>query len=208
MKVAGIFRQYIWLVETIHRFRRITLSELNELWVKTEMSGGIPMHRSLFNRHRKAIEEMFGLCIECKRSGNEYPYYIENEEALLDDNIQHWMLDSLSISNLLMESQSLKDRIILEKIPAGKQFLKPCGIGIVPFKFRCDLPFFIQIALKAAFGHAVTETNDGNGIRKLAVGLFFQNLIQYFHFRLLEKWSYVESMKTLYHVTFRFATKK
>lgn len=125
MKVAGIFRQYIWLVETIHRFRRITLSELNELWVKTEMSGGIPMHRSLFNRHRKAIEEMFGLCIECKRSGNEYPYYIENEEALLDDNIQHWMLDSLSISNLLMESQSLKDRIILEKIPAGKQFLKP-----------------------------------------------------------------------------------
>jgi hypothetical protein len=124
MKAAGIFRQYIWLVETIYRFRRITLNELNEQWVKTEMSGGIPMHRSLFNRHRKAIEDMFGLCIECKRCGNEYPYYIENEEALKDDNIQHWMLDSLSISNLLMESQSLKDRIILEKIPAGKQFLQ------------------------------------------------------------------------------------
>ena len=64
MKVSGIFRQYIWLVNTIHRAQRITLSEINERWVKTELSGGMPMHRSLFSRHRKAIEEMFDINIE------------------------------------------------------------------------------------------------------------------------------------------------
>jgi hypothetical protein len=125
MKVAGIFRQYIWLVNTIHRARRITLSEINERWVKTELSGGMPMHRSLFSRHRKAIEEMFELCIECERRGNEYFYYIENEEVLENNNLEHWMLDSLSVGNLLMESSSLRQRIRLDSIPAGKMYLEP-----------------------------------------------------------------------------------
>ena len=125
MKTTEIFRQYIWLVDTIHRFRRITLNEINERWVRTEMSGGIPMHRSFFSRHRKAIEDIFELCIECEKSGKEYFYFIENEEVLKNNNLQHWMFDSLSIGNLLMESNSLKDRIALENIPAGKQHLQP-----------------------------------------------------------------------------------
>jgi hypothetical protein len=124
MKLAELFREHIWLVENIRRARRITLKEINERWVKTEMSGGLPMHRSFFHRHRNAIERMFGICIECKRSGNEYFYYIENEEVLKTDKLQHWMLDSLSIGNLFMESISLQKRIALEKIPAGKQFLQ------------------------------------------------------------------------------------
>ena len=125
MKPAEIFKQYIWLTDTIRRARRITLEELNRRWRKTEMSGGLTMPRSTFNRHRKAIEEMFDLCIGCERKGADYYYYIENMEVLKDDNLQHWMLDSLTVGNLLMESSALKNRIVLENIPAGKQFLKP-----------------------------------------------------------------------------------
>ncbi len=124
MKSEEHFREYIWLVETIRRARRIKLKEINERWVESEMSGGLPMYRSFFQRHRNAIERMFGICIECERSGNEYFYYIENEEVLENGNLQCWMLDSLSIGNLLMGSTSLKKRIGLEKIPAGKQFLQ------------------------------------------------------------------------------------
>ena len=83
------------------------------------------MSRTTFNRHWKAIEEMFDLSIECQCCGKKSYYYIENKEVLENDNLQHWMLDSLSIGNLLMESSSLKDRIVLEKIPAGKEFLYP-----------------------------------------------------------------------------------
>ena len=82
------------------------------------------MNRITFNRHRIAIEEMFDISIECKRKGG-YLYYIENEEVFTDSNLQHWLLDSLSISNMLMESSSLKSRIMLENIPAGKEYLPP-----------------------------------------------------------------------------------
>ena len=124
MKASEIFKQYIWLTDTIYRSGGISLQELNERWVRTEMSGGVPMTRMTFNRHKMAIEEIFGLCIECQRKGGYY-YYIENEEVLKNNNLQDWLLDSLSISNMLMESGSLKDRIVLENIPAGKEYLQP-----------------------------------------------------------------------------------
>ena len=124
MKASEIFKQYIWLTDTIYRSGGISLQELNERWVRTEMSGGVPMTRMTFNRHKMAIEEIFGLCIECQRKGGYY-YYIENEEVLKNNNLQDWLLDSLSISNMLMESGSLKDRIMLENIPAGKEYLQP-----------------------------------------------------------------------------------
>lgn len=124
MKANEIFKQYIWLTDTIYHSGGISLQELNERWVRTEMSGGVPMSRMTFNRHKAAIEEIFGLCIECQRKGG-YFYYIENEEVLKNNKLQHWLLDSLSISNMLMESGSLKNRILLENIPAGKEYLRP-----------------------------------------------------------------------------------
>lgn len=124
MKPSVIFKQYIWIINTIYRSKSITLQELNERWMQTNMSGGLPMNRITFNRHRASIEEMFDISIECQRKGGYY-YYIENEEILKNNNLQHWLLDSLSISNMLMESSSLKDRIMLENIPAGKEYLSP-----------------------------------------------------------------------------------
>ena len=105
--------------------KRLTLNEINERWMQTDMSGGLPMSRTTFNRHRLAIEEMFDLCIGCKESGRKSYYYIENIDVLENDKLQHWMLDALSIGKLLMENITLKDRIVLEKIPAGKHFLNP-----------------------------------------------------------------------------------
>lgn len=124
MKPSGIFKQYIWIINTIYRSKHISLQELNDRWIQTDMSGGIPMNRITFNRHRLAIEEMFDISIECQRKGG-YFYYIANEEVFTDNNLQHWLLDSLSISNMLMESSSLKNRIMLENIPAGKEYLYP-----------------------------------------------------------------------------------
>ena len=124
MKPSGIFKQYIWLINTIYRSGKITLQELNNRWIRTDMSGGMPMNRITFNRHRIAIEEMFDISIECQRKGG-YLYYIENKEVFKDNNLQQWLLDSLSISNMLMESSSLKQRILLESIPSGKEHLQP-----------------------------------------------------------------------------------
>ena len=122
MKASEIFRLYTWLGETFYRYKEITLHELNERWVKTEMSGGVPMLRQTFNRHREAMQEIFGFSIECNKSKNSY--YIANNDSLIHNDFQSWMLDTLSISNMLMESGSLKERIVLEHIPAGKGYLR------------------------------------------------------------------------------------
>ena len=41
MTTPILFKEYIWLVETIHKARKITFADLNERWLETEMSGGV-----------------------------------------------------------------------------------------------------------------------------------------------------------------------
>ena len=124
MKIAEIFKQYIWITETLYRTGGLSFQELNERWMKTKISGGLPIPRTTFIRHKGDIEDMFGVNIECQRKGG-YFYYIENNDFTHNNHLQEWMLDSLSISSMLMESTSLQNRIILENIPAGKEYLQP-----------------------------------------------------------------------------------
>ena len=117
MKSYALFQQYIWLVDTIHRAGKLTLEEINRRWLMTEMSEGLPIARSTFNRHRDAILDMFGVIIECDKKDG-FRYYIDNEEVLEEDTIQNWMLSTLSVNSLLSESKSVHDRILLESIPS------------------------------------------------------------------------------------------
>lgn len=122
MKSYALFQQYIWLVNTIYRARRITLEEINRKWVDTEMSEGLPMVRSTFNRHKDAIEDMFGIYIECDRRDG-FRYHIGNAEVLEEDSIQNWMLNTLSVSGILNESRAMNDKILLETIPSSGEHL-------------------------------------------------------------------------------------
>lgn len=117
MKSYALFQQYIWLVNTIHRYRKLTLEEINRHWIETEMSDGLPIARSTFNRHRDAILDMFGVIIECDRKDG-FRYYIYNSEVLEEDTIQNWMLSTLSVNSMLAESRGVHERILLERIPS------------------------------------------------------------------------------------------
>ena len=123
MKPALIFQQYIWLINTFRRYGRLTLDELNERWMHDEVAEGNPLSRSSFNRHRDAILDMFGVVIECDTKAG-YKYYIYNPEVLDDDSLERWMLSTLTVGGVLSDSVSLKDRIILENVPAGEEFLQ------------------------------------------------------------------------------------
>ena len=123
MTTPLLFREYIWLVNTIYRAKKISLSEINEKWVDTDMSGGVEFSRTTFHRHRIAIEEMFGIYIDCDRKDG-FKYYIGNEYVLQENSVQNWMLSTLSVSSLLAESMSLNERILLENVPSGGEKLK------------------------------------------------------------------------------------
>lgn len=122
MKTYDLFKEYLWLVDTLHRRGRLKLAEINELWLRTEMSEGVPMARSTFNRHRDAILDMFGIVIECDRKDG-FQYYIYNEEVLEEESIQNWMLSTLSVNSLLAESKGVHERILLERIPSDGENL-------------------------------------------------------------------------------------
>ena len=123
MKIPTLFKEYIWLIETIHQAGKITFAEINRKWQRREESGGVEFSRTTFNRHRDAILDMFGVIIECDKKDG-YRYYIYNKEVLSEDTVANWLFATLSVGNMLDENVGVQDRILLESIPSGGTHLK------------------------------------------------------------------------------------
>ena len=118
----NLLNKYVWLVETIYKAKKITFEEINEKWLANDLSEGIELALRTFHKWRIAAEEMFGLIIECERKGG-YHYYIANAHELKGCNIRNWLLNTISVSNVLIDNQHMKDRILLEEIPSGQEYL-------------------------------------------------------------------------------------
>ena len=121
MKASALFKQYVWLVDTIRRCKRITLADLNQRWMHTELSEGRPLSRTTFNRHRSEVEEIFGIVIGCDADNC---YYIVSSDVIHTDTVQQWMLSTLTVSNIVGEARNLHDRILLESIPTEGELLR------------------------------------------------------------------------------------
>ena len=128
MKPAQIFHQYIWIINTLRAYRKMTFEELNQKWIDDDVADGNPLQRSSFNRHRDAILDMFGLIIDCEPK--TYKYYISNKEVLGDDSIERWLFSTLTVHGVLADSASIQERIILESAPEGEEYLDTIIRGI------------------------------------------------------------------------------
>ena len=166
MKSYALFQEYIWLVNTIHKAGKITLEEINRRWTQTEVSEGVPIVRSTFNRHRDAIEDMFGIIIECDKKDG-FRYYVDNSDVLEEDSIQNWMLSTLSVNSILAENKGVHNRIVLEPIPSDGENLhkfidamkKGLRIKVTYRKYGMDAssemvvdPFFVKLTNKRWYG--------------------------------------------------------
>ena len=131
MKVYETFKEYIWLVNTIRKAGKICFEEIQEKWLETELSGGVEDAKSTFHRHKDAIQAIFGIYIDCDRK-NGYKYFIGNDEVLNEDSVQNWMVSTLTVNNIVGESLSVQNRIVLEQIP--------CDVTLQEImKFYCGL---------------------------------------------------------------------
>ena len=45
MTTPALFKEYIWLVNTIYQAGKISLIDINKKWLRTEMSGGLELGR-------------------------------------------------------------------------------------------------------------------------------------------------------------------
>lgn len=115
----------VWIVETIYKARKITFEDLNRKWIdNVDLSGGEEMLKRTFHKWKWSIFDTFGLVIECEKSA-PYRYYIEKVDDMKRGSIENWLLSTYSVSNSLIESKSIKDRILLEEIPSGREYLDP-----------------------------------------------------------------------------------
>ena len=86
----SLITKYVWVIETIYRRRKISFKELNELWLRDDISRGVDIPKRTFDNWRHVIWDMFGINIVNENRG-EYHYYIENEEDISKNGLRSWL---------------------------------------------------------------------------------------------------------------------
>lgn len=118
----NLLNKNVCLVETIYKAKRISFEEINQRWLDNDKSEGKPLSIRTFHIWRVAIEEMLGLIIE-NEQGGQYRYYIQNADELRNGSIRSWIFNPLTVSNLMIDNVSIKDKVLFEEIPDGEQYL-------------------------------------------------------------------------------------
>ena len=117
----NLVNRYVWLVDTISRYGRITLKDLNKAWLRSEISEGKPLARRTFFHYRDGVEKMFDINIQCDKS--TFEYYIDTSGEEHNARLQSWLVDSVSISGMLSGAHDISGRIMLENVPSARQYL-------------------------------------------------------------------------------------
>lgn len=115
-----LINRYVWLVDTIRRYGRISRHELDACWRRSSLGNGRPMPRRTFYNYRQGVEQLFGLTIECDPA--TYEYYISEEDPH-DRSVTDWLLDSSAMSHVLTGARDVAGKIFLEEVPSARAFL-------------------------------------------------------------------------------------
>ena len=117
------FKSYIWLLETLQSRGPLTLAQIRQLWRRSAVNElGSDLPSRTFANHIGAISDIFGIDIVCDRKDNTY--HIDNEDDLGGSGIRDWLMEALSLNNLINESASLRTRLLFESEPSSHRFLK------------------------------------------------------------------------------------
>lgn len=115
-----LFRRYVWLVDVIRHAEKITYEEISNLWktspLNTDQS---PLALRTFHNHREAIEHLFGIRILCNRSDHNR-YYVADDNNMDTTRLKVWMLQTLSLSNIINRANDVEKRIVLDITPEEK----------------------------------------------------------------------------------------
>lgn len=118
----NLIGRYIWLVDTLRSYGRLTRSQINDLWQRSSLSDGNPLPERTFYHYRRGIEETFNIDISCNGKGE---YYIDEETLGNNSGLTDWLLDSYAVNNLLTESPDIAERVEIEEVPSAREYLQP-----------------------------------------------------------------------------------
>ena len=124
--VELLLKRYLWLIDTLKRGGEMTYDEIAKQWDKSSINDcGSALSKRTFYNHCQAVARHFGIDIECRRGRGLNLYSIANPEAIEENSLTKWALDSFSLGELLIGNASIADKILLEEIPSGREWLEP-----------------------------------------------------------------------------------
>lgn len=120
----GQIDKYIWLVDTIRRYGRITRKDIDGCWSRSQFgqgSKGIP--RRTFCNYREAAENLFNVEIVCDPA--TFEYYISRDENEHSEGVTDWLLNTAVTNEVLSGSRDVSSKIFVENVPSAREFLAP-----------------------------------------------------------------------------------
>lgn len=115
-----LINKYVWIVDTLTRYDRLSRTELNELWKRSAYGDGNDMPERTFYYYRRAIEENFHIDILCDKSGR---YYIDQDQRQENRNVTNWLLESYAANTAMKESAIPAGRVSVEDVPSAREYL-------------------------------------------------------------------------------------
>ncbi len=121
--MKNYFKSYIWLLETLQTNGPMTLAQIKDKWrISAINEDRNELAPRTFSNHVQAIYDIFGIEIVCNRGDNTYS--INNEGDLGNSGIRDWLMEALSLNNLINESAGLRSRLLFESEPSSHRHMK------------------------------------------------------------------------------------
>lgn len=124
--VELLLKRYLWLIDTLRSNGEMSFEEISDRWDNSSVNdNGTVLTKRTFYNHCQAIGTHFGIDIECRRGRGLNLYHIVNPEAIEQNSLTKWAIDSFSLGEQLLSCSSIPEKILLEEIPAGREWLEP-----------------------------------------------------------------------------------
>ena len=120
---TNVYNRCLWLLNTLLVNKKLTFKEIQEKWEASYMYEGKPLNLRTFHLHRNMVESMFNIKIVCDGKDN-YRYRISDETPIQEDLALRWLYNTFNVSNLVSEGKMMTDRVLLEDIPEGTEYMQ------------------------------------------------------------------------------------
>ena len=118
------FKRQLWLLNTLLRYKKLSFKELQSKWKDSYLNDDdSELSLRTFHGHKDAIEELFPVKIKCDVADG-YRYYVVKTSPKEQDSMLEWMLNSFNIADIVGDARNMHDRILLEEMPGGTEYLE------------------------------------------------------------------------------------
>lgn len=124
-----INNKHLWLIGLFWdgKSDQSSLLNLNEISERYYRDFQEELKTRTFHSHQRAIDDILGITIKCNDS---HYYYIANLDEIKNNPILQWTIEALSVQMLIKNANAIRNRLLLENIPGGTNFLESIAVAI------------------------------------------------------------------------------